>query len=161
MHAVISQEGGMRTMGDRVRHTVGFEVIGLLLCIPLAIFVFEMKAHEAGGLAVAASLIATVWNLIYNYVVDRLMAHYLARLEKTVKERVLHAICFELGLLLILLPLGAWWLNISLWQALIIDIGLVVFYLIYAFFYNLAYDQMFPVTLNNSFKEGKKSVRTA
>lgn len=152
----------MRTMKDRIRHTVGFEVIGLILCIPLAVFVFEMEAHQAGGLAIAASLIATVWNFIYNYVVDRLMVHHLGRLNKTVKERVLHAICFELGLLLVLLPLAAWWLSISLWQALIIDIGLVVFYVIYAFFYNLAYDKAFPIKLDKELnnREREKAVIT-
>src|SRR5690606_17886525 len=127
------------------RHTVGFELIGLILAIPLAVYVFDMDMQQASGFAVAASIIATVWNFIYNYLVDRLMMRFLKRLDKTVGERVLHAICFELGLLLVLLPLAAWWLGISLWQALIIDIGFVVFYVIYAFFYNLAYDKLFPV----------------
>ena len=40
-----------------------------------------------------------------------------------------------------MIPLAAWWLNISLWQAFVLDIALVLFYLPYAFFYNLAYDK--------------------
>ena len=40
---------------------------------------------------------------------------------------------FELGLILIVIPLAAWWLNISLWQAFVLDIALVLFYLPYAF----------------------------
>ncbi len=38
-----------------------------------------------------------------------------------------------------------WWLNISLWDALIMDIGLVLFYLVYAYIYNIAYDKLFPI----------------
>ena len=56
-----------------------------------------------------------------------------------------HAIGFEGGLLLVALPLVAWWLSISLWQALLLDLGFVFFYLVYAFVYNLAYDKVFPV----------------
>src|SRR5690606_20193098 len=72
----------MRTMKDRVRHTVGFELIGLLLCIPLAVFVFDVHVQQAGGFAVAASIIATVWNFIYNYLVDGLMLRFLKRLTR-------------------------------------------------------------------------------
>lgn len=135
----------MRTTADRIRHTIGFEVIGLLLCIPLAVWIFDMKPHAAGGLAIAASLIATGWNFVYNVAVDKMMVCYLGRLEKTWGERVMHALGFEGGLLIIVLPIAAWWLSISLWEALLVDIGFVVFYVVYAFFYNLTYDKIFPV----------------
>lgn len=135
----------MRTSFDRIRHTVGFEVLGLLICIPLAVFIFGMEAHQAGGLAIAASLIAAGWNYIYNLIIDTLMARHLGRLEKTWGERVLHAIGFEGGLMLLILPLAAWWLSISLWQALLIDLGFILLYVVYAFLYNLAYDKAFPV----------------
>lgn len=142
----------MRTTKDRIRHTLGFELIGLLICVPLAALVFDMQAHEAGLLAITASLLAAGWNFIYNWFVDTLMVRYLGRLEKSLGERVLHAICFELGLLVLVLPLAAWWLKVSLWQALIVDIGFVLLYVVYAFFYNLAYDRVFPV--NGSVKPG-------
>ena len=34
-------------------------------------------------------------------------------------------------------------LNVSLWQALILDLGLIVFFLVYAFLFNLAFDRVF------------------
>lgn len=72
------------------------------------------------------------------------MLRVLGRLKR-LWERVLHALLFELGFLLIALPLTAWWLGISLWQALWLDIGMALFYVVYAFFYNLAYDRLFPL----------------
>ncbi|WP_338053347.1 chlorhexidine efflux transporter [Pseudorhodobacter turbinis] len=33
----------------------------------------------------------------------------------------------------------------GLWQALVMDLAFVVFYLIYAFVYNWGYDQAFPL----------------
>ena len=43
------------------------------------------------------------------------------------------------------LPLTALWLGISLWQALWLDIGFSLFFVFYAFGYNLAYDHLFPL----------------
>lgn len=43
------------------------------------------------------------------------------------------------------LPAMAWWLEISLLEALVLDLGFVVFYLVYAFVYNLLYDKVFPI----------------
>ena len=63
---------------------------------------------------------------------------------RTFRIRVLHAFGFEFGLILIVIPLAAWWLSIGLWEAFVLDIALVLFYLPYAFFYNLAYDRSRP-----------------
>ncbi|MGP5533915.1 chlorhexidine efflux transporter [Psychrobacter celer] len=40
----------------------------------------------------------------------------------------------------------AWYLNISLWHAFVMDASLVGFYLFYTFSYNWAYDKLFPIT---------------
>ena len=36
-------------------------------------------------------------------------------------------------------------LGITLWQALVMDIAIVAFYLVYTFFFNIAYDRIFPL----------------
>ena len=41
------------------------------------------------------------------------------------------------------MPTIAWWLDISLWQALLMDLGLVVFFLVYTFVFNWAFDAIF------------------
>lgn len=135
----------MRTGTDRIRHALGFEGLGLLLCIPLASALTGENAGRLGGVAVACSVAATGWNYLYNLLVDRWMLAQLGRLEKTWAERLAHAVCFELGLLTLTLPLMAWALSIGLLAALLLDIGFVVFYVIYAFCYNLAYDRLFPL----------------
>jgi uncharacterized membrane protein len=134
----------MRTTRDRLRHAIAFEVVGLALCIPLAVWVFDLRVLEAGPLTLGLSLIATGWNFTYNKAVDALMARHLGRLEKTWPERVWHALGFEFGLLVMTLPLIGWWLSVSLLDALIVDLGLIAFYVTYAFIYNWAYDRLFP-----------------
>lgn len=135
----------MRTGSDRIRHAVGFETLGLLLCIPLASLLTGESAGRLGLVGIGCSVAATAWNYVYNLLIDRWMLAHLGRLEKTWGERVAHAVCFELGLLTLTLPLMAWTLSIGLLAALLIDIGFVVFYVVYAFCYNLAYDRLFPL----------------
>ena len=138
----------MRTGADRLRHTLGFEVVGLLISIPLFSLFTGQPADHLGPLAIGLSLLATGWNYLYNLMVDHWMLRRLGRLgrlEKRLPERVLHALLFELGFMLVALPLTALWLGISLWQALWLDIGFSLFYVVYAFGYNLAYDRLFPL----------------
>ncbi len=133
-----------RSGKDRLRMALGFEGIGLLLLIPVSSWFLDKPALELGGLAVLMSLLATWWNYQFNQWFDR---YYLAprgRNIKTQAERVMHAICFELGLLAVFLPLTAWYLDISLWQALLLDLGFMLFYLLYGYFYHWAYDVLFP-----------------
>lgn len=134
----------MRTATDRIRHAIAFEVIGLILIVSI-LSLFGFDAAHTGVLGVAFSILATGWNYIYNLWFDKAMVKMTGKTEKKQKHRILHAILFELGLLWVTLPAIAWWLSISLWQAFLMDIGLVAFYLVYAYVYNLAYDKAFPI----------------
>ncbi|OEF23405.1 PACE efflux transporter [Vibrio rumoiensis] len=135
----------MRSKLDRLRHTIGFELIGLVILIFGISKLFNMDMGKIGVLAVVFSIIATVWNYFYNILFDQAMLKHTGQLHKTTLIRIIHAIVFEFGLLFITLPILAWWLGISLIDALILDLGMVVFYLVYAFVYNLAYDKVFPI----------------
>ena len=135
----------MRSRNDRIRHALGFEIIGLLIFAPLASLVFGYELHTMGVVAVAASIVATVWNYFYNVLFDKAMLKLRNDVHKTVPIRVLHAVLFEGGLLLLFMPAIAWYLGITLWEAFIMDIAMATFYLVYAFFYNLAYDKIFPI----------------
>jgi uncharacterized membrane protein len=53
---------------------------------------------------------------------------------------VLHALMFEGGLIIVAVPLIAAWLNISLVQAFILDIGVLLFFLPYTYVYHWGYD---------------------
>ncbi|MBM3117872.1 PACE efflux transporter [Jeongeupia naejangsanensis] len=135
----------MRNVADRIRHALMFEVFGVLLVIPYGFLLFDLPPAKMGVIGVASALVATVWNYIYNLGFDRLMLRHAGTTRKTLRLRIVHALLFEGGLLLILLPAMALYLQISLWQALVMDLAIVVFYLVYAFVFNWAYDWVFPV----------------
>ena len=140
----------MRTTKDRIRHAISFEVIGLLIFAPLASVVFGFELQLMGMIALVGSLIATLWNYFYNILFDKGMLKIIGSVQKTVLIRIGHAVLFEGGLLLLFMPMIAWYLKITLWEAFVMDIAMATFYLIYAFVYNWAYDHVFPIPNQHS-----------
>lgn len=135
----------MRSTADRIRHAVCFEIIGVLIVTPLAGWAFNADFSHVGVLAIAMSIFATVWNYVYNLGFDHLLLRLRGRVRKTVGERVVHAIVFEFGMLLFMLPPVMWWMNYSFQRALAMAASLMVFYLVYTYIYNWLYDLIFPV----------------
>ena len=104
-----------------------------------------MSGHglqDAGVIAVAASAIAITWNLVFNTLFERWEARQAVH-GRSLGRRIAHAIGFEGGLTVFLVPLMAWWFDATLWQALVMDLGLLVFFLVYAFVFNWVFDRVF------------------
>jgi uncharacterized membrane protein len=101
---------------------------------------------RTGVLGVVGATIATIWNYLFNLGFDHGLKHFNGSTQKSLRIRFLHAVSFELGLMLIFLPIIAWWMGIGLLQALIVDVAFVVFYLVYAFVFTWCYDTIFPDT---------------
>ncbi|WP_243369096.1 PACE efflux transporter [Microvirga solisilvae] len=135
----------MRTTRDRIRHAISFEIIGLAIVIPLGAWAFGMPMHDIGVIGIVSATIATLWNYIYNLGFDRIMQRVRGSTQKTPPIRVAHAVLFEAGLLIVLLPPIAWYLGISLWQAFLMDVSFALFYMGYALIFNWAYDRVFPL----------------
>lgn len=135
----------MRTVADRIRHALSFEIIGLILVIPLGAWVFAMPAEDIGVVGVVSATVATAWNYLYNLGFDHVMQRTRGTTQKTTAIRVAHAILFELGLLIVLMPFIAWYLNVSLAHALVMDVSFALFYVVYAFVFNWYYDRLFPL----------------
>ena len=104
---------------------------------------------ESGTLAIATSVVAVVWNLVFNSYFERWEARQ-ATTGRSVKRRILHAVSFEIGLVAMLVPLIAWWFGVTLWQALVMDLALVVFFLVYTFVFNWAFDAVFGLPVSAS-----------
>jgi len=140
----------MRTQADRLRHTILFELIGLLTCTPLASWILDRDLIRVGTMSIAISMTAMGCNYLFNLAFD----HLLVKLGRPVNVRppwlrAIHAVSFESCLLLITVPFVAWWLDLSLWAAFVTDIGFALFFLIYAYIYNWAYDAVFPMPVES------------
>ena len=136
----------MRSLADRVRHAVTFELVALALLTPGAALLFRHPVIEMGLIGGLSATIATGWNFAYNLGFDRALLGLRGTVHKTLTIRIVHTLVFELGLILLLVPMIAAILGIGLWDALVMDLAIVVFYLVYAFLFNLGYDRLFPAT---------------
>ena len=94
------------------------------------------------AVSAASSAIAVAWNLVFNTLFERWEARQSVR-GRSVARRVAHAVGFEGGLVLFLVPLFAWWFDVGLWQALVMDLGLLLFFLAYTFVFNWCFDRVF------------------
>ena len=133
---------GLHGMRRRIVYVTLYEIIAIVVAtLGLAGLTGQGAAHSS-VVAVASSAIAVAWNLVFNTFFERWEARQSVR-GRSIGRRVAHAIGFEGGLVLFLVPLFAWWFNVTLWQALVMDIGLVVFFLIYTFVFNWGFDYVF------------------
>ena len=136
----------LRSFSDRLRQLLLFEIIGLILVAPLASWMTGHSIGAMGFLAFAISLIAMAWSGGFNYLFDRIELARGGHLSRRGWDvRILHASLFELGLTLITLPLIVWMLKLSVLDALLLDVGFIVFYLLYALLFYRVYDALFPL----------------
>jgi len=129
-----------KSLVERFLHAVLFELLALLLCAPVMSLVLNVSFAHASALTVMISLVAMSWNMIFNSMFDRLEQRL--QWQRTFGVRVLHATAFETGLLLAVVPMAAWWLEIGLVEAFLLDVGLVLFFLPYTLIYNWCYDKI-------------------
>lgn len=119
-----------------------YELIAVAVTSLGLAFLSDRGLSHAAVAGVASSLIAVAWNLTYNTLFEFWESRQTKR-GRGFLRRVAHATGFELGLVIMLVPLFAWWLDITLWHAFMLDIGLIVFFLLYTFVFNLAFDRVF------------------
>jgi uncharacterized membrane protein len=127
-----------KSVKERFFHALGFELLAIALCAPLGAWLLGYPLAHIGLLTLMISLVAMTWNMAFNALFDR--AQRRMGFARTLSVRAVHALLFELGLLLAVVPLAAWWLGIGLWEALVLDIGISLFFLPYTFAFNWVYD---------------------
>jgi uncharacterized membrane protein len=128
-----------RSLKERFLHAAGFETLAILTVSPLAAWVMNKPLFQMGSLAIALSSVAMLWNMIYNTIFDRFSP---PGQRRSLAIRILHALGFEGGFILIGLPIAAGMLQISLWQALLVEVAFFLFFLPYTLGYNWLWDKL-------------------
>lgn len=137
----------LRSFPDRLRQIAFFELGGLALITPPFAWASGVPLAESIGLLALLALIAAIWNGSYNTCFDWIDGRISGRTadRRPVRLRVVHAIGFETGLLMLSLPVIIWWTGMGFVEALIADLALALAYTCYAFGFNMAYDRTFPI----------------
>lgn len=129
-----------KSLKERALHALLFELIGVLVFAPGLAWVLGESLGRMGAMTVMISTVAMLWNMLFNAGFDRLRARL--GFAMSLKVRALHALSFEAGLIVAVVPLAAWWLSISLLEAFVLDIGLLLLFLPYTLVFNLVYDKV-------------------
>jgi uncharacterized membrane protein len=134
-----------KSFAERCFQAVTFEVLAIIISAPLLVWLMGVPIAHAGLLTLMISLLAMTWNVIFNALFDKIEQRL--GLVRTFRVRAVHAVGFEAGLIVTVVPLAAWWLDISLFDAFLLDIGVVLFFLPYTFLFNLGYDKLRVIVL--------------
>ena len=133
---------GLQGPWRRVLYVTLYELIAIAVATAGLAQLSGQGAGHSSVVAVAASAIAVLWNVVFNWAFERWESRQTVR-GRSVARRVAHAIGFEGGLVFTLVPLFAWWFKVSLWEAFVMDLALIAFFLCYTFVFNWAFDRVF------------------
>ena len=125
---------------ERVFHSVLFEVLAVALSIVGLTIFTDHDVNTLSGTMIVVATIAMMWNYCFNRIFDRYFTG--EKSKRSFKLRVFHVVLFEAGLLVATIPVMAYLLNVGIWQAFLMDIGVTIFITIYAFVFNLIYDHV-------------------
>jgi uncharacterized membrane protein len=138
---------GIRNFRERVYQAVSCELGGILVAAPLYALVAGAGAQDSLLLIIAVSVVATVWVLIHNAIFDVVewrLAHRSAS-DRPQAWRIVHAFSLEATLMILTVPVVMVMGGHGFIEAVLLDIGLTLVYLIYAYVFHMAYDWVRPV----------------
>lgn len=126
----------------RVLQALLYEVFAIAFVGPVFSIMFDKPISSTLGLAVVLSSIALTWNYIFNMLFERWESRQLVK-GRSVGRRLAHGIGFEGGLVVMLVPVMSLWLDIPPMQAFIANLGILVFFFVYAIVFTWAFDRVF------------------
>ncbi|MGE9553218.1 PACE efflux transporter [Erwinia amylovora] len=129
-----------KSPGERVFHAILFEVLANIIIAVSVTKLLGVTFMQSVSLSVCSAAAATLWGFIFNYFFDRTQCHY--KFERTFKVRVIHTCLFEAGLIVMLLPVAMYLLDLTVIDALVVETGLVLFFLPYTLIFNWSYDHL-------------------
>ncbi|MFH5070363.1 PACE efflux transporter [Enterobacter cloacae complex sp. 2024EL-00215] len=129
-----------KSVRERIFHAILFELLANVIIAFFLFWVLKVSLMQSGLLSLVSALTAMVWNYIFNKMFDELQKHY--TFERSFMIRTLHAVTFEMGLIVTLTPVAMLLLGLPLLDAFFVEIGLVLFFLPYTLLYNWSYDQL-------------------
>jgi uncharacterized membrane protein len=138
----------IRSFRERAFQTLLYEAGGIAVAAPLYNLIFGAGAAESVTLMLVLSVILLIWIPAFNWLFD-LAEWRLTRRpasDRPHRLRALHAFGMEATSLVVTVPAIMLVGGHGFWEAVAVDIGLSVVYVIYAYVFHILYDRLRPVT---------------
>jgi uncharacterized membrane protein len=126
------------SVAERIVHMILFELFAIFFMTIIAFLLGDRSLGHSTFLAVVLSSIAMAWNYFYNWGFDKVFGE--DRLSRSVRMRFGHGLGFEIGITVLTFPIIMWFLQAGLWTVLLANLGVMLFFFVYAIAFNWIYD---------------------
>lgn len=126
----------------KIAYAVSFETLGTLVASVYLWLVSEASAGSSLALSVLTATIALSWSYVFNTGFEAWEARQPVK-GRSLKRRTVHALMFEGGLVLICIPVMAWWLQVGYLEALVYEAGLIALFILYTYAFTWGFDRIF------------------
>ena len=137
----------MSPMRRKIIYAVSFETLGTLVATLGLLAMSDAKPLQSLALSVIGATIALCWSYLFNTVFEAWEARQLVK-GRSALRRAVHALMFEGGLMLICVPIMAWWLGVGLVQAAGYEAGLIVLFIAYTYAFTWGFDRVFGLPVS-------------
>lgn len=128
-------------LGRRITYALIFEV----LAIGFTTIILALLGNDSGSafiVGVISSTVALTWNLLFNWGFET-FERRIGITHRPWYMRFSHALLFEGGLIVMLVPAIALVLGVSLWEAFLLELVILIFFLFYTAVYAWIFDRVF------------------
>ena len=126
----------------KIVYAVSFETLGTLVASVYLWLVSDADAGSSLALSVLTATIALSWSYVFNTIFEAWEARQPVK-ARSLKRRTAHALLFEGGLVLICIPVMAWWLQVGYLEALVYEAGLIALFIAYSYAFTWGFDRIF------------------
>ena len=127
----------------RIIYVIIFELIAIVLSSMILSGMSDRQVTDSLPVAVGVSLIAVIWNYVYNTLFES-WERKKGITSRSVTLRVAHTVLFEAGFIVLAVPMFMWWYQVSFVTAFMMELGILVFFLVYTFVFTWLFDKIVP-----------------
>jgi uncharacterized membrane protein len=138
----------IRSFRERAVQTLLYEAGGIAIAAPLYDLIFGAGAAQSVTLMVVLSVILLIWIPLFNWLFDLVEWRLTFRpaSDRPHGLRMLHAFGMEATSIVVTVPAIMLVGGHGFWEAVAVDLGLSVLYVVYAYVFHILYDRFRPVT---------------
>lgn len=123
-------------------YAVSFETLGTLLASVALMLMSDADAGSSLALSILTATIALSWSFVFNTFFEAWEARQPVK-GRSLGRRTAHALMFEGGLVLICIPVMAWWLQVGYLEAMVYEVGLIALFIVYTYVFTWGFDRVF------------------